>query len=108
MGYRKKNHAASRVWRDWLERCRPTLVLSGIPEEAYESQENWWYFLDHAHMSTRNEPHWFSLDILSHGQLITLRGFLEREFAGDDTPFILDLVRSVTKGPGGRGTRPTP
>ena len=94
MGFRK-NKAASQEWQKWLARCRPVLVLCGIPDEAYENQRNWWYFLDHASMSTGKETHWFSLDQMSGEQLTRLHEFLEQEYGSNEyAPFILEVVRS--------------
>ena len=94
MGFRKGKHAAHE-WHRWLGRCRPTLVLCGVPEDAFQNQRNWWYFLDHASMSTGKETHWFSMDQLPQEQLVRLRDFLEHEY-GDRTspPFLLEVVGS--------------
>ena len=94
MGFRKHKDT-SLDWRRWLDRCRSTLVLCGIPEDAYESQRNWWYFLDHASLSTGKETHWFSMDQLPREQLVRLRDFLEQEYGDREyPPFLLDVVRN--------------
>jgi hypothetical protein len=92
----RKDKTSHLKWRKWLARCQPLLVLCGIPEDAYETQQNWWYFLDHARMSNGKESHWFSLDQLSHDQIIRLSEFLEQEYGSEEyPPFLLELVRSV-------------
>ena len=93
MGSRRDKNA-SLDWCRWSARCRPTLALCGVPEGAYESQRYWWYFLDHASMSTGRATHWFSTGQLSREQLVNLRDFLEQEYGTQDNPpYLLAVVR---------------
>ena len=94
MGFRKDKDA-SLEWRRWLTRCRSTLILCGVPEDAYESQRHWWYFLNHASMSTGKETHWFSLEQMPPEQLRRLHAFLEEEYGTQEyPPYVLTVVRS--------------
>jgi len=94
MGFRNGKDT-SLEWRRWLARCRPTLVLCGIPQDAFESQRYWWYFLDHSDLSTGQKPHWFSLAQLSSEQLRRLHAFLEEEYgAQEHPPHLMAVVRN--------------
>ena len=94
MAFRKPKEA-SLDWQRWLARFRSSLVLCGVPEEAYQSQRHWWYFLDHASMSTGKEMHWFSLDKLSLVHLKKLHALLEEQYGSfENVPFLLSVVRT--------------
>lgn len=94
MSFRKDKND-SREWQRWLARCGPALILCGVPEDAYASQRNWWYLLDHASMSTGKETHWFTLDQLPSERLLALRDLLEREYGDrEHPPHLLEVVRS--------------
>ena len=98
MGFRKDKSAALE-WQRWLTRCRETLILCGVPADAYESQRNWFYFLGHASMSTGTNRHWFSLDQLSREQRMRLNAFLEEEYGSQEHPpdLLLSVRRNLSK-----------
>lgn len=94
----RKDTERSHEWRAWVGRCRATLVLCGVPDEAFARQRAWWYFLDHASMSTGKQQHWFSLDGLSDEKLRRLHKFLEKEYGSQDhSPYLLTVVRSALR-----------
>jgi hypothetical protein len=100
MGFRRDKEQALK-WKHWLDRCRPTLVAYGLPEEAYSDTRHWLYFLGHATLSTGKESHWLSLDMLRRDQLETLRALLEAEYGYEAYPPILVLVLRGELGQGG-------
>ena len=95
MSFRRNKDKATE-WKRFRDRCRPILVACGLPDEGYANQRMWWYFLDHASLSTGHRAHWFSLDKLSHEQLQHLCEFFEAEYGSEEyPPLILQVLRST-------------
>jgi len=92
MAFRKDKKQALD-WKTWLQRNRPTLVQCGLPEDVYQDRQAWFYFLDHATLSTGNQMHWFSLEQLTVQQWQRLYDFLQAEY--HDASYPPHLLRVV-------------
>lgn len=86
-------------WPRWLREHRAELVNCGLPPEAYNTEMDWFSFLEHGYVQSRDKHvnDWWSIKRLDAEQAEGLRGFLVREY-GDRYGDLLRSLQSRTAG----------
>jgi hypothetical protein len=85
MSYRRNKDNTKR-WREWLRNNRERLVELEVPLAVYETQDNWWTFIEHGCFPDDGTPAIIDVDKTNEDQALKLCVFLEAEEKDSPTP----------------------
>jgi hypothetical protein len=89
----QKNHD----WKRWLASCRKQLIDTGVPSGVYESENFWFYFMDHGEFPGIEDIPSFQLTQLSVEQAKSLLCFLQLHAQLKDSTAQRDLEIHIEK-----------